>query len=362
MTTQSNKSRLRAKINQAIMAETRIESGCGESFSLAQLAAQGTQEQAIQRGNLMERTRHMEEIATELGDVGMFVTLACPSKYHPRLAQSEVRNPAYDNSTPSPKEASIYLNRVWAEIKNKTNQVGIRPYGFRVCEPHSNGCPHWHMLLFVAPDQVDQCTDIMLECALSENGDEPGARNNRIKIERVDVNKGSSARYIAKYVSKNIFEEDTDGANNLDDEQDIQLFQQVAAWAAQWGIGQFKLIGTPPVIVWTGLRRIDSFPNTAASGLKSHCSHCTFNNLNEFSRGICRFNLVEQNHQFFRDFFMLKSAQAIGADIGDGAADSVEPVEPVMPHTCYSRLFLISQSQFFRCSHAASIKSGSVAE
>lgn len=60
MTTQSNKSRLRAKINQEIMAETRIENGCGESFSIADLVAQGAENKARQRAKLMHKMACLE--------------------------------------------------------------------------------------------------------------------------------------------------------------------------------------------------------------------------------------------------------------------------------------------------------------
>ena len=251
------------KRNAKILAATKLNNG-KQTFSLADLAAKGTANKSIRRGELMLRMRGMEEIATELGHVGVFVTLTCPSKYHAILARSGTSNPTYDNS--SPKEAQAYLQNAWERIRAKNGRNGVVPYGFRIAEPHHDGCPHWHMLLFVAPDQVDKCTDIMTEYALEEDGDEPGAKKNRIKIVRIEVNLGSAAGYIAKYVGKNIDDAhvdkhiDEDGSvieTDLVGDQVIRPSQRVEAWAAQWGIRQFQSIGAPPVTVWRELRRIE---------------------------------------------------------------------------------------------------------
>lgn len=250
--------------NKKILAATQMDNGRGQTFSLADLAAKGTANKAIRRGELMLRMRGMEEIATEMGHVGVFVTLTCPSKYHAILSRSGTTNPAYNNSTP--KEAQEYLQNAWERIRAKNGRNGVRPYGFRIAEPHHDGCPHWHMLLFVAPEQVEKCTAIMTEYALAEDGDEPGAKKNRIKIVRIDVNKGSAAGYIAKYVGKNIDDEhveshvDEDGSiieTDLIGDQVIKPSQRVEAWAAQWGIRQFQSIGAPPITVWRELRRIE---------------------------------------------------------------------------------------------------------
>lgn len=250
--------------NKKILASTQMDNGQGQTYSLADLAAKGTANKSIRRGELMLRMRGMEEIATEMGHVGVFVTLTCPSKYHAVLSRSGTTNPAYNNSTP--KEAQEYLQNAWERIRAKNGRNGVRPYGFRIAEPHHDGCPHWHMLLFVAPEQVEKCTSIMTEYALAEDGDEPGAKKNRIKIVRIDVNKGSAAGYIAKYVGKNIDDEhvenhiDEDGSiieTDLIGDEVIKPSQRVEAWAAQWGIRQFQSIGAPPVTVWRELRRIE---------------------------------------------------------------------------------------------------------
>ncbi|MBJ7532543.1 replication endonuclease, partial [Rhodomicrobium vannielii ATCC 17100] len=64
--------------------------------------------------------------------------------------------------------------KVWASIRAKLHRSGIQPYGFRIAEPHTDGCPHWHMLLFVEPARVNDVEMIVTAYAMSEDEDEAG--------------------------------------------------------------------------------------------------------------------------------------------------------------------------------------------
>ncbi|WP_229418788.1 replication endonuclease [Pseudoduganella flava] len=249
--------------NAKMLRAVTMQNEHGHEFTLAELAAKGVGNKAIRRGELMLRMAGCEDVATERGDVGVFVTLTCPSKYHAVLAKSGTINPNYNGATP--REAQGYLTDVWKCIRAKNHRDGLHPYGFRIAEPHHDGCPHWHLLLFIAPDQVAQLCANMRAYALAEDGDEAGARKNRIKIVRIEAEKGTAAGYIAKYVGKNIDGEhvgqhlDADGnviGADLVGDAVIAPSQRVEAWAAAWGIRQFQAVGQPPVTVWRELRRV----------------------------------------------------------------------------------------------------------
>lgn len=251
--------------NAAALAGIKMVNEDGKEYTLAELAAKGTGNKAIRRGELMLRMAGCEDVANEQGHVGVFVTLTAPSKYHAMLAKSGTINPHYNHTTP--RQAQAYLSKVWACIRAKNGREGIAPYGFRIAEPHHDGCPHWHILMFVPAAQVEALNDTMRAYALAEDGDEPGARKNRIKIVRIEADKGTAAGYIAKYVGKNIDGEhvaehrDSDGnviETDLAGDQVIKPSQRVEAWAAQWGIRQFQAIGQPPVTVWRELRRVEA--------------------------------------------------------------------------------------------------------
>jgi hypothetical protein len=249
--------------NARTLQGVEMENENGDKFTLAELAAKGVGNKAIRRGELMLRMAGCEQIATERGDVGMFITTTCPSKYHAVLAASGTVNPNYNGATP--REAQAHLTDVWACTRAKNHRDGIHPYGFRIAEPHHDGCPHWHMLLFVAPEHAAQLEENMRRYALAEDGDEPGAAKNRLKVVRIDPAKGTAAGYIAKYVGKNIDGEhvgeqlDRDGnavPADLVGDAVVAPSQRVEAWASAWGIRQFQAVGQPPVTVWRELRRV----------------------------------------------------------------------------------------------------------
>ncbi len=58
----------------------------------------------------------------------------------------------------------------------KNGAARIRAFGFRVAEPHHDGTPHWHLLLFLRPEEVEFATAVFRKHALKEDGYEPGAQ------------------------------------------------------------------------------------------------------------------------------------------------------------------------------------------
>lgn len=250
------------RANQELLEQRTATNEHGQSYSVADLAAKGTGNKTIRRGELMARIRGFEECADTLRDVGLFWTQTCPSKYH----SVGGTNPKYNGATP--REAQAYQVNVWAKQRAALHRAGIRPYGFRIAEPHSDGCPHWHMLLFVAPEHAARMEEIMREYALEEDGDEAGAQENRVKLVRIEAGKGTAAGYIAKYVSKNIdghgvgdhktFESGSTYVLVPDTFGNVEITpsQRVTYWSQVWGIRQFQQIGGAPIGVWRELRRV----------------------------------------------------------------------------------------------------------
>lgn len=266
--------------NKAALASVTMVNEHGAEFGLDKLAAKGTSNKRIRRGELMLRLAGCEDVANESGHVGVFITLTAPSKYHAVLAKSGTINPNYNDAVP--RQVQHYLQRTWACMRTAYGRVGIKPYGFRIAEPHHDGCVHWHALVFMPPGQVDQFCAIVTRYALAEDGDEPGARANRVKYEQIDSAKGSAAAYIAKYISKNIdddsadaHDEFTDAAGNvvkvaIVNDSVRKASQRVDAWAGVWGIRQFQPIGQPPVTVWRELRRVaEAEVKTAAANVRA---------------------------------------------------------------------------------------------
>lgn len=257
--------------NAAILAATELENDDGQVYTLAALVEKSPACKAIRRGELMTRIRGCEEWAEASEHVGSFLTLTAPSRFHAQLRHGGA-NPNHQGATP--RDAHEWLCATWAKARAKLARIGVQLYGFRVAEPHHDGCPHWHALVWSTADHMAAALVALRAWWLKDSGDEPGAAEHRFKA--VEMQRGGAAGYIAKYIAKNIddagsigTEGHTDDGETLRADTQGNLFgdrpaHRVESWAAAWGIRQFQAIGQPPVTVWRELRRIDA--QTAQGG------------------------------------------------------------------------------------------------
>ncbi|KZN45971.1 replication endonuclease [Pseudoalteromonas luteoviolacea] len=262
-----------------------VESEDGDQIDLMKVYKGSIANPELRRIELMVRLRGCEVWANEQGLKAMFYTITAPSKYH---AVSD----KYDNS--SPRETQEYLVNQWAKVRATLAKFEIKLFGIRVAEPHHDATPHWHLLLFMRPNEERYITSVIRHFAMQVDGDESGAEENRFDVEPIDPNKGSAVGYIAKYISKNINASHIEG--EIDYETDLPFNREiiktqaeqdadkkeaekatargeqvkekprtdenwmavnVGAWANRWRIRQFQFIGGAPVGVWRELRRID---------------------------------------------------------------------------------------------------------
>ncbi|WP_370946717.1 replication endonuclease [Enterobacter hormaechei] len=234
-----------------------LEDEDGNRISLIEKYDGSVANPAIRRCELMTRIRGFENICNELGYVGEFYTLTAPSKYH-ATTKAGYRNSKWNGASPS--DTQNYLTGLWARIRAKLHREEIRIFGIRVAEPHHDGTPHWHMLMFMLPEDVERVRFIIRNYAWEEDHHElrsDKAKKARFHAEAIDPEKGSATGYVAKYISKNIDGYALDG--ETDDESGELLKETapaVSAWAARWHIRQFQFIGGAPVTVYRELRRL----------------------------------------------------------------------------------------------------------
>mgnify|MGYP001160570569 CR=1 FL=1 len=234
-----------------------LEDEEGNRISLIEKYDGSVANPAIRRCELMTRIRGFENICNEMGFVGEFYTLTAPARYHATIKTGH-RNRKWDGA--SPAETQRYLCNVWQKVRAKLHREDIRIFGIRVAEPHHDGTPHWHMLMFMRPEDVQRVRSIIQAYAFEKDGHElttDKARKARFHPEAIDPEKGSATGYVAKYISKNIDGYALDG--ELDDESGKALKETapaVSAWAARWHIRQFQFVGGAPVTVYRELRRM----------------------------------------------------------------------------------------------------------
>ncbi|MEB7913711.1 replication endonuclease [Citrobacter portucalensis] len=212
---------------------------------------------AIRRCELMVRMRGFEDMANEEGLAGEFYTITAPSRFHAVYSKGGFVS-QWEGCTP--QDTQRYLCGVWQKIRAALSRKDLRCFGFRVVEPHHDGTPHWHLLLFMCPEDAKAIRRVIHTYACQEDAHELrsySARKARFCFKAIDPQKGSATGYIAKYISKNIDGYAMDGEKDEKTGEDIkEMAKSVTAWASRWRIRQFQQIGGAPVTVWRELRRL----------------------------------------------------------------------------------------------------------
>lgn len=250
--------------NAKMLEQATATNQKGQEYTLAELAAVGLANPDNRRGELMLRIRETEEEAKRLGHVCVFVTITCPSRFHAVRKGTGIVNPKWEDAgRPTPRDARDYLQTMWNRANAKLGRLELRRYGIRVAEPHHDGCPHWHLLIWCEPKQKADMLAVLRDYALQDSPEEVMGREDvRFKVEHIDSTKGSAVGYVAKYLSKNIngkqFARENVEGDNLDryGHELETIAPRIEAWASTWGIRQFQPFGLPDVGVWRELRRL----------------------------------------------------------------------------------------------------------
>lgn len=259
------------RITEQMAALEAINQTTGEAVPMPELVAASLANPAHRRSALMARIKGIETSASARGHVGLFLTLTCPSRMHPRLKKSGAANPVYDGLW-FPTRAHRHLCKVWGRAMRAAAHQGLNAYGLRVVEPHHDACPHWHMLAFIDAAKADSFATLMRGYALRDSPTERGAQERRFTVKRIDPTKGSAVGYVAKYVSKGIDGHGVDGDSETSQDGQSAARRQIA-WARVWNIRQFQFFGVPPITPTREFFRVagDTLPGEALPALHAVC-------------------------------------------------------------------------------------------
>ncbi|ELK9808120.1 replication endonuclease [Salmonella enterica] len=236
----------------------------GFTIDMADVYYSGNSNPVHRRHEMMANMKGLELIAKERGDDAVFVTVTCPSRCHATTADGHP-NPKWDGSTI--RDSSDYLvNVFFATVRRKLNRKKLRWYGVRVAEPHHDGTVHWHMMIFVRPEERETIISEMEKIAIREDREELGDDiTPRFKQELITEEKGTPTGYIATYIGKNLDKgavkgnDPKTGKPLVDDESGLTMAESVeraVGWAGLHGVRQFQFFGIPSRQVWRELRRL----------------------------------------------------------------------------------------------------------
>ncbi len=124
------------------------------------------------------------------------MTLTLPAEYHKtkmdKRTSLQIKNPKYNYTTP--REAVKILTQMFSKIRHDRSLKELskdeRIY-YRVNEPHKNGTPHTHILLFVPEYRIQRIVEAFKRLFHSKAND-------------IQTNIKNASAYIMKYINKTL--------------------------------------------------------------------------------------------------------------------------------------------------------------
>lgn len=251
-----NRRREQLERNAALLASLDAVDSSGQILTLEEIAKHSIANKAIRRAEIMTRLAGCERYAQNHGFIASFHTITCPSRFHARHHKSGLVNNAFAKTTP--RDAQHYLTKLWSRARSTLKYHGLQVFGIRVAEPHHDGTPHWHVLLWHKRSDYQSIKKVLRTYALADTPDERNARKVRYNCKLLTDPCGSAVAYVAKYIAKGLDGYRVEGydEDRADARPDHDSAERVDAWASCWGIRQYQTIGMPPITQWRELRRL----------------------------------------------------------------------------------------------------------
>ncbi|WP_428739950.1 replication endonuclease [Sulfurimonas sp.] len=147
-------------------------------------------------GEIQNRIDTLTREADNANLIPVFLTLTLPSEFHPmkedKKTKQLVKNQKFNGTTP--KEAVKVLTKMWGKLRHDRSLKELsktqRMY-YRVNEPHKDGTPHTHILLFIPNDKIQK-----VETAFN--------RLFNPKTNKFVKDIESAKNYIMKYINKTL--------------------------------------------------------------------------------------------------------------------------------------------------------------
>jgi hypothetical protein len=221
----------------------------GEKFNLDDIRDGSLSNTNNRSAELNARFSGFEQYAKKHGYEADLITITAPSRFH-AVHMSGFPNKKYNKSSVS--SAQEYFTSNWDCIRAKIHRNHYEHLGFRVVEPHHDGTPHWHFLVFSKKEHREKVINTFKDYFLKDSPREFGAESNRVNILPINIHKKGS-NYLKKTLKKEL---NLTGKNESKKNISSDDLERIYEWGCLWKIRQFEQFGGPPVGVWREARRI----------------------------------------------------------------------------------------------------------
>ena len=171
------------------------DNSTGQQFSLKDCIVSSNHSPQRYYGEIQNRINTLEREATNAKLTPVFLTITLPSEFHMMKTTGDgklIKNPKYNGV--EPKESVKILTKVWAKLRQDRSLKELsrmqRMY-YRVNEPHKDGTPHTHILLFIPKERIER-----VEKAFKHLYNQ--------KSNKFEKNIRSATSYIMKYINKTL--------------------------------------------------------------------------------------------------------------------------------------------------------------
>ena len=226
----------------------RFEDGAEVPLDVIQKRAR-----TARRAQMYTISRAMEHHADGLDYQAFFVTLTLPGEYHPYITGERAKDGTYPDARPNPNWNPAYGPQAqWIELKRRWELLRARLakhkplreyFGVSVPEPHQDGTPHLHVMMWLPRALFQRQTAHVLRDIIRDIA--PG-RQGRLEIVRKRPDRtmpdgtvkryASPASYVMKYVMLSLDDEAMSGERGEDAERH-------RAWASTRGLRRMRLVG-----------------------------------------------------------------------------------------------------------------------
>tara|TARA_R110002094_G_scaffold9557_2_gene19029 strand:+ start:1410 stop:2984 length:1575 start_codon:yes stop_codon:yes gene_type:complete len=217
-----------------------------EEIELSKISGSSLSNQNNRVAELKARIAGFEKYADKFGYKADLITVTAPSRFH-CVNKNGKSNVQWDES--SVKTIHKYFTDLWDCVISKFHRDNIQVNGFRVVEPHHDGTPHWHFILFTKPEHRELASNIIHKYFLKDSPFEKGASEHRVVVKDLDQKK--KRNFKGSYILKGI-----DLSPKNKSQKKLENSERMNAWGCLWGIRQFYQFGGPSVNLWREARRI----------------------------------------------------------------------------------------------------------
>ncbi|MBJ9165089.1 replication endonuclease [Citrobacter farmeri] len=237
-----------------------------ETDFLLRMAMSGIANPRIQKSELTQILFGTYKYATQCDHVCIFFTITLPPRFH---AITFYGKPCKNWSGSTPRDSHKELEVYWKKIRSALSKILF--YGTRVVEPHYDGTPHWHIVIYM-PRKDEERVVSTFKKYLSNIIDSPS--ENRILTYK-SVKNEAILPYLIKFMASSIpGVADEKAVDDVTGELLSRQAQKVKQWASLWRIRRFQHFGLPEIGTWRECRRIRSTNITHELGSEAEAVRC----------------------------------------------------------------------------------------